>query len=94
MSIFYECENLVDRVDYPILLEVFQGKWTRYDDDEVRWEVEGEVYSGEIREGSHTQNDAVFINIDNGCGMTLTKVFIKFFELDNNSFEEQFGKGF
>ncbi len=89
MSLFYECEKLTDLVNYPILLEVVQGKWTRCD-EEVRWEEDGEVYNGELREGSHTQNDAVFINMDNGCGMTLTKVFIKFFELDNNTFEDQF----
>lgn len=90
MSLFNEYEKLIDYVEYGILLEVVKGAWTLCD-DEVRWEEDGDIYNGLIIEGTHTQDDAVFINIDNECGETITNIFIKHQQLGNNEFEDKFG---
>ncbi len=48
------------------------------------------MYSGEVEEGSHTQDECVFINIDNGCGMTITKVFLEDKKITEDDFYDKY----
>lgn len=73
MSLYTEFKRLLDKVDYISYMETVEGDWCTYD-DEVYYESNNDVYSGEVREGTHRQDDCTLINIDNGCGETITLV--------------------
>ncbi len=88
-KLFGQVLELVDSIDYAILLETIEGDWYS-SSDEVYWKMEDGVYSGEIREGSHTQDGCVFINIDNGCGMTITKVFLEDKKITEDDFYDKY----
>ncbi len=88
-KLFGQVLELVDSIDYAILLETVEGYWYS-SSDEVYWKTGDGVYSGEIREGSHTQDGCVFINIDNGCGMTKTKVFLEDKQITEDAFYDKY----
>ncbi len=87
-KLFGQVLELVDSIDYAILLETVEGDWCAdlKGRSTLYWKEDDGVYSGEIREGAHTQDGCVFINIGNGSGMTITKVLLE----DNHLTEEDF----
>ncbi len=88
-KLFGQVLELVDSIDYAILLETVEGDWYS-SSDEVYWKEDDGVYSGEVEEGSHTQDECVFINIDNGCGMTITKVFLEDKKITEDDFYDKY----
>ena len=90
MSLFKEITTLADKIDYEILLEPEEGEWCLYGGDALYWVNDNEVYSGEIIEGSSMEGDCRLINIDNGSGVTITKVFKESNELFQEAFEDKY----
>ena len=86
MSLFKKIDSLLDEIVYAPYMETSDGVWCLQDEDTVYWVNGVDVYLGEIREGVHKQDDCTFINIDNGCGETITKVFNNFKELSYDNF--------
>ena len=73
-------------------METSDGEWCLQDEDTVYWVNGVDVYSGEIREGVHKQDDSTFINIDNGCGETITRVFSNENYISFEDFEDKYGE--
>lgn len=72
MSLYKDIKSLLNRIDYLPYMETVDGGWSLYTSDTVYYENNNDVYSGEIKEGVHNQEDCTLINIDTGCGDTLT----------------------
>ena len=92
MSLFKKIEVLLDEIDYMPYMETSDGEWCLQDEDTVYWVNGVDVYSGEIREGVHKQDDSTFINIDNGCGETITRVFSNENYISFEDFEDKYGE--
>lgn len=90
MSLFNKIDALLDEIDYMPYMETSDGVWCFQDEDTVYWVNGVDVYSGEIREGVHKQDDSTFINIDNGCGETITRVLSNFKELSYDNFYDKY----
>ena len=90
MSLFKELSLLLDKITefYPYI-EMEETSWCK-DNYEIYWLGEECTYSGEIKEGVHYQDGCVFINIDNSCGETITKVFLAEKEMTWEDFEEEY----
>lgn len=88
-KLFEEVVLLSDKINYGILLEPEEGNWANIGND-VYWEVEDEVYSGELFEGYVLQDGCVFINVRNGSGLTITKVFLTAEELSEEEFLDKY----
>ena len=86
MSLFNKIDALLDEIDYMPYMETYDGGWCLQGGDTVCWTNGVGAYSGEIREGVHNQEDCTFINIDNGCGETITMVLNNFKELTYHDF--------
>lgn len=90
MSLFNKTKELLDEIDYACYMEVETGEWSLFEEDEVAWVNGEDVYSSEITEGVYSQDDCVFVNTDNGCGDTITKVFHKDNRIIWEGFEEKY----
>ena len=88
MSLFKECKTLADKIEYPALIEPEECHW--FYEDDVMWGNGYGVYSGEVKEGTQIQDDCIFINIDDGCGMTITKVFLTSMKLTEDEFYDKY----
>lgn len=84
-KLFEQLQELGDTVHYSMLVEPCSGKWALFDDT-VYWEIDGTVYSGELFEGTHKQDGCMFINLNNGSGVSVTNVFL----LEQEESEEMF----
>lgn len=74
-KLFGEVQELCEKINYPILLDFTAGKWF-YTEDTVWWEEDGNVYCEEIFEGTYIQDGCMLMNVNNGCGISITKVFL------------------
>jgi len=85
-SLFERIKSLNEEVSYPWMLQPINCMWT-FSDNDVHWDTDnnledlenhnGETYGGEYWEGYHEQDGCYFFNYDNGCGETITAVFLK-----------------
>lgn len=92
MSLYKDIESLLDQIDYLPYMETNEGNWCIFESDTVYYENNNAVYSGEIREGVHSQEDCTLINIDNGCGETITLVLNNKNYMAYEDFEEKYGE--
>lgn len=90
MSLYKDIKSLLDRIDYLPYMETSEGNWCIFESDTVYYENNNDVYSGEIREGVYNQEDCTLINIDNGCGETVTLVFNNKNYMTYDDFEEKY----
>lgn len=63
------------------LIEINRCKWSEVEDEEVSWIDDGEYYSSEINSHNSTRGISkcgkyVIYDLDNGCGDTITTVFL------------------
>lgn len=91
MTLFEEIKNLLHKIDYMPYMETVEDDWCIYNENEVYYTYKGEVYSGYIKEGVYDQDGCTFINVDNGCGDTITRVFQDCKKLTQEDFEENYG---
>lgn len=92
MSLYKEIKLLLNKIDYLPYMETEDGDWSLYTSDTVYYENNNDVYSGEIKEGVHNQEDCTLINIDNGCGETITLVLNNKNYTTYEDFEEKYGE--
>lgn len=92
MSLFVQIEDTLDEIDYLPYMETVKFHWSIMDDDTVYYISQKEVYSGEIKEGIHEQDDCFFINTDNGCGETVTLVCKSDSRLSYEDFWDKYGE--
>ena len=89
-SLFEKIKHLEEELDHYLYIETVEYDWCTYDNN-VQWvNVEGEVYSGEYNTGSLSRDDSVIINIDNGCGETVSMVFLKSKALSEEDFYDKY----
>ena len=89
-SLFERIKSLQEELEGYAYLETTDCEWF-ITDDEVKWvDEENSVYSGEFNQGSLSRGDSVLINIDTGCGETITKVFRKDKELSEDEFYDKY----
>ena len=92
MSLYKDIKSLLDKIDYLPYMESNEGNWCIFEGDTVYYENNNDVYSGEIRESVHNQEDCTLINIDNGCGETITLVLNNKNYMMYEDFEEKYGE--
>ena len=93
MSLYKDIKSLLDRIDHYIpYMETNDGNWCIFERDTVYYENNNDVYSGEIKEGVHHQEDCTLINIDTGCGETITLVLNNEEYMTYEDFEEKYGE--
>lgn len=79
-------QKILDEIDYPVLMEIIDCAWCRDDNDYYfQWNEEdnledlenedGNTYSAEAFEGTTEYNGYLVVNVDNGCGQTITNFF-------------------
>jgi hypothetical protein len=100
MSLFKEIKSLVDKIEGSLYIDVNECAWTMADDGELYFNTDsnleelycgnGDTYSGEVIGSSWGQDDCVFFNVDNGCGETITHVFLENLEVSWSDLEEMF----
>lgn len=80
MNLFRKVNDILEEIKYDCYMEVYDCEWSFMDEEEeeVYWYSEGIAYSSELTEGIKEQDDTVFVNTDNGCGETITRVFAKY----------------
>ena len=89
-SLFEKIKSLQKELDGYAYLETTDCEWFKTEDN-VWWVDEDcSVYSGEFRQGSLSRNDSVLINIDTGCGDTVTMVFKKDKQLPEEDFYDKY----
>lgn len=89
-TLFEEVESLVKRLEYYPYMEAVKFHWCK-NDDEFRWvDCYGDIYSAEYNQGVLSREGCVIVNIDNGCGDTVTMVFLKEMELSEDEFYEKY----
>lgn len=89
-SLFEKIKSLQEELDGYAYLETTDCEWFK-NEDEVTWvDEEDSVYSGEFNQGSLSRDDSVLINIDTGCGETVTKVFKKELQLSEDEFYDKY----
>lgn len=72
-------QELVEWSEQMVYLEVFEKAW-QIRGDEVDWYLYpdmGFLYSSEIRGEILRKDGLVMVNIDNGCGETISMVFLE-----------------
>jgi hypothetical protein len=92
MSLFKCIKHVLDEIDSCCpYMEYCEGAF-HFDDqhDELHFVYGGEVYNGEIKEGVAIQDDCTLINYDNGCGETITKVFLSKNRLSEEEFYDKY----
>ena len=90
MSLFNKVKGILDEIDYACYMEEVTGDWSLFEEDEVSWVNGEDLYSSQITEAVYSQEDCVFVNTDNGCGDTITKVFHKDNKLSWEEFEDKY----
>ena len=78
-------KEVLDEIDYPVLMEIVDSVWSRNGDDEIYWNEDdnmddlesqdGNTYSAEPFEGSFEYDGFLIVNGNNGCGQTITYMF-------------------
>lgn len=100
MSLFKEISDIVIKLKRNAYIETHEATfYVDEDSEEVRWNADGDLeelydgngstYSAEIS-NSWEQDDCSFFNVDNGCGETITMVFLSNCEVDYDHLEEMF----
>lgn len=90
MSLFNKIRELEEELDHYLLIGTTPYDWC-IGDDEVQWvNAEGDVYSGEVCHGALSRDDSAIINIDNGCGDTISRVFLKDKKLTVDEFYDKY----
>jgi hypothetical protein len=84
--LFEQLRSLVSDVNYPLTLELVSDIWS-FNASGVYWNEDnnlddmltgdGGTYTCEYHEGWHKQDGCYFFNCDNGCGDTITRVFLE-----------------
>lgn len=77
--------EILDEINYPVLMEVDLESIWRIEDGEITWnsegnrndleDGEGNTYSGYLPEGFHVQGDYLVCNVDTQCGQWVTRIF-------------------
>lgn len=77
--------EILDEINYPVLMEVDLESIWRIEDNEITWnsegdrndleDGEGETYNGYLPEGFHVQGDYLVCNVDTQCGQWVTRIF-------------------
>lgn len=98
-KLFNKIKELTEEIQYSVLLETHECAWYQTQ-DEIHWNTDsnleelyegnGSTYSEEFTEGAHIQDGCYFVNLDNGCGQTITSVFLESLEVDYGDLEEMF----
>lgn len=92
MSLFEKIKHVLDEIDSCCpYMEYEEGDFW-HNHYELLYILGGEVYDGEIKEGTAEQEDCTFINYDNGCGETITKVFLSKNRLSEKEFYDKYGE--
>lgn len=86
MSLFERLEALEEELQYYPYMNTINCIWYK-DDNSIYWNTDnnledlenqgGNTYSGEINEGIIEIDECTLSNLDNGCGQTITYVFLK-----------------
>jgi hypothetical protein len=84
MSLLNEIKSLLDKIEFPTYLEVYDKAMWYEKDGEVYLNSDqdledlllgdGNTYSFEIKGHIYFQDDAQFFNVNDGCGETITLV--------------------
>lgn len=98
-NLFNKIKELTEEIQYAVSFEPYECAWYQTE-DEIYWNTDsnleelydgnGSTYSGELIEGTHIQDGCYFVNLDNGCGQTITRVFLENLEVDYGDLEEMF----
>jgi hypothetical protein len=98
-KLFNKIKELTEEIQYEVLFEPYECAWYQTE-DEIHWNTDsnleelydgnGSTYSAELTEGVHIQDGCYFVNLDNGCGQTITNVFLGSLEVDYGDLEEMF----
>ena len=80
-------QEILDEIDYPVLMEIVDNIWLRDDYSSFCWNTDdnlddlengdGNTYSVETFEGFSEYDGYVVVNAHNGCGQTITYFFNK-----------------
>ena len=91
MSLFDRVKSLVEELDHYPYVECVDQEWCKVEYD-VKWVNEkGDLYSSEYYQGVLSKDDCVIVNTDNGCGETVTMIFLKDKKLDEDDFYDKYG---
>jgi hypothetical protein len=83
-DLFQRIKELDIDVEYPWMLHVIETAWS-FTTDSIYWSSTEDCqedpdtwqYSAEYYEAYNEQDGCYFFNYDNGCGETITAVFLK-----------------
>ena len=85
-SLFERIKSIETELEGYSYLETTSHHWYKTN-EEVRWiDNDNNVYSGEYYQAILEKGDCVLVNIDTGCGETVTQVFKKELQLSEDEF--------
>ncbi len=90
MSLFEKIKSIEEELENYSYLETTEHYWYK-NEEEVNWiDNEKDVYSGEYYQGTFEKDDCILVNMDTGCGETVTKVFKKELQLTEDEFYDKY----
>ncbi len=90
MSLFEKIKSIEEELENYSYLETTEHCWYK-NEDEVKWvDKENDVYSGEYYQSVFEKDDCVLVNMDTGCGETVTQVFKKELQLTEDEFYDKY----
>lgn len=90
MSLFDKIKSIEVELENYYYLETTEHYWCK-SRDEVKWiDDENDVYSGEYYQDIFEKDDCILVNMETGCGETVTQVFKKELQLTEDEFYDKY----